>query len=126
LEGYLRELRAVSPATLEEFRQVEKRRSSERLLQIAIEAVIEICHLLVIGLRLGLPSEENDLFEKLERAGVLSSEMHQTLRRMRGFRNILVHKYGDVDERIVFEAAISDLEDFKRFRREVLAALPES
>ena len=81
---------------------------------------------MVTGLRLGLPSEENDLFEKLEGAGVLSSEMHQTLRRMRGFRNILVHKYGDVDGRIVFEAAISDLEDFKRFRREVLAALPES
>ena len=45
---------------------------------------------------------------------------------MRGFRNILVHLYGTVDERIVFEVATSRLEDFARFRREVLAALPES
>lgn len=93
------------------------------MLQIAIEAVIEVCHLLVTGLRLGLPSEENDLFEKLERARVISSELGRTLRRMRGFRNILVHEYGVIDEQIVFAAATSRFEDFGRFREEVLAAL---
>jgi uncharacterized protein YutE (UPF0331/DUF86 family) len=123
LEGYLRELQSLSPKSLEDFRRIEIRRSCERLLQIAIEAVIEVCHLLVTGLRLGLPSEENDLFEKLARAGVISAELNGTLRRMRGFRNILVHEYGVLNEQIVFAAATSRFEDFSRFREEVLRAL---
>lgn len=47
LEGYLHELRQIAPAVLEEYQQsIEKRRACERLLQIAIESVIDICHLL--------------------------------------------------------------------------------
>ncbi len=42
---------------------------------------------------------------------------------MRGFRNILVHEYGVIDERIVFAAATSRFEDFSRFREQILAAL---
>src|SRR5262249_40164431 len=124
LEGYLQELRAIAPASFEEFLRTEKKRACERLLQIAVEAVIDICHLLVVGMRLGLPSEENDLIVKLERAGILSADVSAILKKMRGFRNILVHEYGEVNDRIVFAAATSDFEDFDRFRREVLAALP--
>lgn len=41
---------------------------------------------------------------------------------MRGFRNILMHEYGVIDEQIVF-AATSRFEDFTRFRQEILTAL---
>jgi uncharacterized protein YutE (UPF0331/DUF86 family) len=123
LEGYLRELRSVAPGRFEDYHTPEKKRSCERLLQISVEAVIDVCHLFVTGLRLGLPSEENDLFEKLARAGVLTAERAETLKRMKGFRNILVHEYGAVDDEIVFRAATSDLDDFDRFRKEILDAL---
>ena len=36
LDGYLAELRSVVPATFEEYRAVEKRRSCERFLQVSI------------------------------------------------------------------------------------------
>jgi len=72
LEGYLKELRAIAPKSFEEYRQIEKKRSCERLLQISVEVMIDICHLFVTGLRLGLPAEEDDIFEKLERAGFVS------------------------------------------------------
>jgi uncharacterized protein YutE (UPF0331/DUF86 family) len=65
VDGYLRELGSVVPASFPEYLAVEKRRSSERLLQVAIEAVIDVCAQLVTGLRLGLPADEDDLFEKL-------------------------------------------------------------
>ncbi len=42
VDGYLRELRSVVPASFPEYLAVEKRRSSERLLQVAIEAVIDL------------------------------------------------------------------------------------
>lgn len=65
---------------------------------------------LVSGLRLGLPSEEDDLFERLANAGVISEELKKRLREMKGFRNLLVHEYGRVDDRIVFEILRSQLE----------------
>ena len=124
LEGYLRELQEVAPASLEEYLQkVEKRRACERLLQIAIESVIDICGLFVAGLRLGLPGEEDDLFEMLERRGILSGSLTSRLRMMRGFRNLLVHGYGRVDDRMVYEAARTRLPDFEEFRQATLEAL---
>lgn len=73
LEGYFRELHEIIPGDFAAYqKKVEKRRACERLLQISVDAVIDVCHLLVMGLRLGIPSEEDDLFEKLEIAGIIS------------------------------------------------------
>ena len=70
--------------------------------------------------RLGLPGEENDLFEKLARRGVISEGMTETLRRMKGMRNLLVHEYGRIDDALVFETVRDRLADFGTFKREVL------
>jgi len=123
LEGYLRELRQILPESFAGYQKVEKKRACERLLQIAIEAVIDICHMFLRELRLGLPSEEDDVFEKLSQAGVISSQMVATLKRMKGLRNILVHEYGRVDDRIVYDQAHKGIQDFMRFKEEILAAL---
>jgi uncharacterized protein YutE (UPF0331/DUF86 family) len=123
LDGYLRELHAVVPATMEGYQHIEKRRSCERLLQIAVECVIDVCNLLVAGLRLGLPAEEDDLFEKLAQAGKISARMRETLKRMKGCRNILVHEYGRVEDELIFETISTRLGDFDDFKREILAAL---
>ena len=123
LDSYLRELRSVVPASFHEYLTVEKRRSSERLLQVAIEAVIDICALLVTGLRLGLPADEDDLFEKLTAREVISPPIADLLRRMKGMRNILVHEYGRVDNALVFETVQQRLGDFDAFKREILAFL---
>lgn len=123
LDGYLRELRQIAPATFEEYQRVEVRRACERLLQIAIESVIDICGLVVAGLRLGLPGEEDDLFEKLERAGFITGTMGRELRRMKGFRNLLVHEYGRIADRLVFEVVRDRLADFDGFKQVVLRGL---
>lgn len=125
LEMYLRELEGIAPRDFREYQRVEKRRACERLLQLAIEAMIGVCHLLVSGLRLGLPAEEEDLFGKLTAAGILSTQMEDTLREMKGFRNILVHEYAKVDDRLVYEATKTRREDFRRFTSEVVAYLAE-
>lgn len=123
LDGYLRELHEVLPVTFEEYQKVEKRRACERLLQVSIECVIDICGLMVAGLRLGLPAEEDDLFEKLEQARIISTSMKENLKKMKGFRNILVDDYGRVENMIVFEVLQSKLNDFEAFKREILEAL---
>lgn len=119
----LRELRSVAPARVHEYLAVEKRRACERLLEICVQAVVDVCALLVSGFRLGVPAEEEDLFEKLIRHGALSASTAETRRRMKGLRNLLVHGYGRVNDEIVFEAIRDRLGDFEVFKREVLAFL---
>jgi len=123
LDSYLKELEGIAPQSFEEYQAVEKKRACERLLQVSIEAVIDICNLLVSGLRLGLPADEDDLFKKLVEVHVLSEEMGGKLREMKGFRNVLVHEYARVNDRLVYAAVESKLEDFGSFKSEVLVYL---
>lgn len=125
LNGYLDELKQIAPAKLEfkEYQKIEKKRSCERLLQLSIEAVIDICKLFVSGMRLGLPAEENDLFDKMQKKKLLSKEMAVTLKEMKGFRNILVHEYADIDDELVFRALKAKLNDFNKFKKEVASVL---
>lgn len=123
MEGYLTELKGVLPEKYESYEETEKRRSTERLLQLTIETVIDICNLMVSGLGLGLPAEENDLFDKLTEEGVITEKMKEKLYRMRGFRNILVHEYASIDDQLVFQTAKENREDFQEFSQQIRDSL---
>ena len=123
LDGYLGELHAIVPQRFETYQRIETKRACERLIQVSVEAVIDVCALLVAGLRLGLPGEEDDLFDRLARHGAISGSMAATLRRMKGLRNLLVQEYGRINDEIVFETVRGRLADFDAFKREVLTFL---
>lgn len=123
LDRYLHELKDIMPENFETYQKIEKKRACERLLQISIESVLDICAQVVIELRLGLPSEEDEIFEKLEQAKIISSATRETLKRMRGFRNILVHEYGHIDDRLVYDVLKNNMDDFNSIRKEIIAAL---
>lgn len=125
LDGYLRELRSIVPSRLEDYRAVEKKRACERLVQVPVEAILDVCGLLVTGLRLGIPCEEDDLFGKLTERGVVTSGTANLVRRMKP-RNLLVHESGRIDDAIVFETVSTRPGDFETFKREVLDFLRTS
>ena len=123
LDGYLHELADIAPRAFAEYQGVEKKRACERLLQLSVEVVIDICSILVTGQRLGLPAEEEDLIQKLTEGQVLSLEIGARIREMKGFRNVLVHEYTRIDDRLVYQALTERLKDFGVFKQEVLAYL---
>jgi uncharacterized protein YutE (UPF0331/DUF86 family) len=123
LDGYQGEFRQIMPSSFVQFKKVEKKRACERLLQVSIECVIDVCALIVSGLRLGLPSEQDDLFERLEEAGIISSDMKEALKKMKGFRNLLVHEYGRLDDEIVYDMVRNRLSDFTDFKKEIIKVL---
>ena len=121
LKGYLEKLKSIVPTTFEEYKESEiKRRACERLLQVSIECVLDICDILFSNLKLGVPSSEENIIEKLREAKVISEEASKKLKRMKGMRNILVHRYPYVDDKKVFEALREELNDFYIFIEEVL------
>ncbi len=118
MEGYVTELKDIMPKNLSKYRG-EKKRACERLLQIAIEASLDVCNVLVAELKLGIPSSEEDVLAKLKNKNVISNEMFKKLRGMKACRNILVHRYGVVDDEEVFLLIKNNTGDFAKFKGEI-------
>lgn len=123
---YLRDLRQRLPPSFEEYQDnVEKRMFCERSLQLLIECCIDICNILTRTLRLGIPDEEEHVFEKLASNNIISEKMATRLKGMKGFRNVLIHKYADIKNEQVFDNATNNLHDFVEFKKEILGFLKE-
>lgn len=121
MDSYLGELQTIAPSKFEDYLEDDRtKRACERLLQISIETAIEIASEVSKGLRIEIPADEEDLFEKLKKKKVISEELADKLKEMKGFRNILVHRYGEVNDRLVFAFIENDLGDFGVLKKEVL------
>jgi uncharacterized protein YutE (UPF0331/DUF86 family) len=124
INGYLEELEKIIPQNLEDYvTSVKDKRACERLLQISLEVVIDVCNILISNLKLGLPEDEEAVFEKLVNKKIISNKLKSILNGMKGLRNILVHKYGEVDDELVFEVLSEKLGDFEIFKKEILEFL---
>ena len=114
IETCLRELAQIADSERVEH-DVRERRFVEHTLQIAIQAALDIASHVVASDRLGEPSSNHELFEMLERAGWVSPALGSELRKMAGFRNVLVHGYTAVDSAIVRDVLEHRLGDLKAF-----------
>lgn len=124
LRGYLKKLKEIVPKTFEEYEESEiVRRACERLLQISIECVLDVCDMIFSQLKLGVPSGEEDIIERLMKEKVITKKTAQKLKGMRGVRNVLVHRYPYVDDEMIFKSLSEELKDFNIFIEEVLKFL---
>ena len=87
--------------------------------EYAIENVFDICAILNSDLHLGIPGGDEEILENLMQHGVFGAEMRQILKTMKGFRNIVVHRYGKIDETLVYRILQEHLGDFAFFGQEV-------
>lgn len=126
LGRYYQELEKHIPKNEKGYQKnIEKKRFTERTLQLLIETCIDVCQCLMKDLKLGLPAEEESVFEQLEKAHVISEEMSLKLKDMKKFRNVLIHKYVEIDDSLVYDHATKEREDFVEFRKEILEFLKE-
>lgn len=86
-------------------------------IEFAIENVFDICAIINTDLELGIPSDDKDIIENLVRNEILSEEMGEKLKAMKGFRNIVVHRYGRIDDRIAFEILKENLPFYAFIRK---------
>ncbi len=122
IETYVRELRTLSKPQ-EISTEVRERRFAEHTLQIAIQAAIDVASHIVSDNRLGEPATNSQLFEILTQAGWLHPSQTDRLRKMAGFRNVLVHGYASVDPAIVRDVVENHLGDLVEFVAAVRARL---
>ena len=100
---YVRELKGMLPRESEYLRDLIRRRACEKTVESAIETLIDAAAMIVSSERLGLPSDEENIFDILVAKGILSGKVAEKMKDMKGFRNILVHRYGDVEDERVYQ-----------------------
>ena len=83
--------------------------------EFAIENVFDICAIINSDLMLEMPENEEDIIENLAYKDILNKEMAEKLRRMKGFRNIVVHRCGKIDDRIAYSILRTNHDDFYTF-----------
>ena len=96
---------------------------AERYLQLAIEVVLDVSKLLIIDFKLRKPESNQDLFDVLLEAKVISPTLHKRLFGIGGFRNILVHDYEKIDREIVYKNLKQNIGDFGLFHKSVIRKL---
>lgn len=81
------------------------RKATERLLQEAVEACIDINTHVARASRQGPPEDNHAGFELLARLGVLPRALADEVKPAAGLRNIIVHEYETLDDAVVLESA---------------------
>ena len=95
-------------------------------MEFSIESIIDILSIINSDLRLSIPEDEEDVVENLGRNGILTQNMVDKVRRMKGFRNIIVHRYGRIDDLLAYKILKENLEDFGEFIESIEQFLEES
>jgi uncharacterized protein YutE (UPF0331/DUF86 family) len=92
----------------------------QHVLQICLETLINMAHHIIAACNFATPKSHAESFEILAREGVITDEeLLRNLKKMSRFRNLVVHRYWDVNDEIVYEILHKDLQDFKRFAEAV-------
>jgi uncharacterized protein YutE (UPF0331/DUF86 family) len=91
------------------------RRAVERTLHLAIEACLDVGQHLIAQEGFRIPEDNKGVFIVLAEEEILPSGLLPNLVNMAKFRNLIVHDYAGIDNRIVFEILESRLHDFETF-----------
>jgi uncharacterized protein YutE (UPF0331/DUF86 family) len=89
-------------------------------LQRAVQAMIDLAAHVVAREGLGLPDSLAATFHLLEQASIIDADLSLQMRRMTGFRNVVVHEYRRLDPAILEAIVRERLGDLRAFARLIL------
>lgn len=117
----LLELQSVDFETYEENKLIH--RTVERTLHLAVEACLDIGQHIIAREGFRTPEDNKDVFIVLSEEGIILPESLLDLINMARFRNLIVHDYARIDNRIVFSILRRHLSDFDAFAQAIVSYL---
>ena len=118
LKKYVQFLRSYQSHRKEELRENYTLRGAvERYLQLALECTLDIGEMIISNEGFRKPERYREVIEILGEEGILPKEFAERFAPSMGFRNILVHRYAEVDLAELYRHLQDDLEDFNTFAK---------
>ncbi|TFG20086.1 MAG: DUF86 domain-containing protein [Promethearchaeota archaeon] len=96
---------------------------AERYLHLTIECVLDIGNHLISRLEYEKPETYQEILLILGKNSIIPKEFAKKIAKMAGFRNILIHNYLEINERLVFEYLQNNLSDFEDFNKYIIEYL---
>lgn len=120
LSMYLEQLAPISEKTLVEYQTNSYLKyTAERLIELIVESAIDINNHVVVEMKKRPPEDYTVSFIKAAEVGLISRELADKLKGSAGMRNILVHEYMEVDDRIVYDALPMAIAGYKEYIKQV-------
>ena len=93
---------------------------AERYLQLSCQIVLDVVDLLIIGEGYKKPADRSESISSLFNRNIISEKTASKLQGISGFRNILVHEYGEIDRKKVYKVLQIQTKDLEEFKKEIL------
>ncbi|CEP69300.1 Protein of unknown function DUF86 [Moorella glycerini] len=85
------------------------------MLQVAIEAMLDICAHIISREGWGLPKSYVETVELAAHNGLIPQQLEDTYKAMARFRNRVVHLYDEIDAAEIWNVIQNHLDDFRPF-----------
>jgi uncharacterized protein YutE (UPF0331/DUF86 family) len=92
-------------------------------LHMAIQNCIDIAAHIISEQGFGVPGSTNEMFYLLEDNGYIYVDITEKMVKAVGFRNLIVHEYGKVELKQVFEVAKKEIEDLEKYLLAIFSKL---
>jgi len=117
IEKYLDDLREFLPLDFDGYMADKKTRAAcERCCEKIVEAVIDLVFVVIKNKEFRSPTSNSDALDVLSENNIISLELSDKLSDAKSMRNWLAHRYGDVNDKLVFDSLkgelIDDVEEF--------------
>nr|WP_233340524.1 DUF86 domain-containing protein [Haloprofundus sp. MHR1] len=94
-------------------------RAVERTFMHLIQSCIDLAQHIRASEGLSPSGTSKKEIESLGSANIISPEVQEQMEEAVGFRNILAHRYGDVNHDVVYAVLHNDLHWFEQFQQEI-------
>lgn len=121
VDNHLRRIREKRTVSLDQFLQdLDRQESILFNLQMAIQNCVDIAAHIISDENLGVAGSTNEMFYILNENGYLDSNLTERMVASVGFRNLIVHEYGNVDLKRVYRIAHENIDDLKNYLKVIL------
>ena len=117
IQKYLDELIEIVPNTPKEYESNKiVKAACERYFEKVVEAVTDLAFIVITLKKFRVPDDDIDSFRILEENGVINNDLYNRLKNAKGMRNFISHQYGQINDKLVYEAITEELDkDIRNF-----------
>lgn len=114
---YLEEIKKIDEKEFQN--SFEKVQATKHSLQESIEASLDIANHIISSKNWERTETYAEMFERLHKHQIINKNLKDKLSNMAKFRNILVHRYGKIDDKRILKITKNNIKDIEKYIEEI-------